>query len=199
MQTSTKHKSGEAPRKPRRERHVPFCYEAIRSFDTLKETAGDEVALAGLAATLSLWTHAMMQINPASMARIYRAILDAWEDNRCELYGHDNFSDGRERVTRAFNARFIDRYHEVFNLPPSGSRELPGHKAERELLTRKMYAQLAIINAHVKDTDEGEPGTPAGCPPLNEPLPANVVDLNCWRGTHPRQIHNLLFAEQGDE
>lgn len=173
----------------RRARHTAHVYEVVRNLDTLKATPANAAQIAALADALALWAHTMIGINPAAASRLYRALCDAWQDNRKELYGVDNMSDPRERHTVEFHSLTLDCYRELMGEPPSVLKHQP--------LIDARAALLALMAQQAQGIIERTNGTQAEAIDTNEPTQTgNVVDLQCWRESRPRPIRRTLFTAQ---
>jgi len=151
-------------RSKKRERHTPNVYENIRALETVRETDGNRESLQSLCDAVALWARYLMEINPTSAARFYRACVDAWEDSRAEVYGRGNPNDARERQTAAFNGAFIERYRAVFSIadpcPATTTAQAEREAKERAALLFRMQSQLAQMagradaSVAVPDADE---------------------------------------------
>jgi len=134
-------------RSRKRERHLPNVYENIHALETVRETDGNRESLQSLCDAVALWARYLMEINPTSAARFYRACVDAWKDNRAEGYGCGNPDDARDRQTVAFNGAFLERYRDVFSVadpyPARTTAQTEREAKERAALLFRMQSQLA--------------------------------------------------------
>lgn len=71
-----------ASKRTRAPKRMSFTDEVIRDLSTVKETDDNRNDLTALCDNLALWARYMMELNPAAAAPFYRAVIDAWEDNR---------------------------------------------------------------------------------------------------------------------
>lgn len=186
-----------APRKLRRTRHVPSVYESIRTLETLNPTSAHPGALALLCDVLALWARHMMALNPNAAAHVYRALCDAWGENRRELYDELDMDDPRDRATVAYHGAFRARLGELLGKKPD--RIYPGDRRESEKLLgtiqRDLVAMCQRAVAAAAPNGEAAREMPDESP---DELPAgDVVDLSCWAQSHPRPVRNLLFQEKG--
>jgi hypothetical protein len=99
----------------RRPRHSRHFYQVLRDLETLQETPGNCAQLAIMSDVLTAW--AMLEENPSTAApRLYRAVCDAWEDNRLEL-GPDWISNSSERLAVSYHTAFLLKHGQLCARP----------------------------------------------------------------------------------
>lgn len=102
---STKTKDEPRETKPRRPRHTRHFYETANYLDTIGATAEQTMLCADV---LAVWTRFMLAANPTAAGHVYRALYEAWGENRAEVDG-----DERDNITVLFHGAFLDRLREV--------------------------------------------------------------------------------------
>jgi hypothetical protein len=157
-----------AARPVRQRRLMPTAYERIRALETLKVNEGNAAQVELLADVLALWTRYMLEVNPSTAApRIYRALMDAWKDNRGELYDPDDDNDQRDRRTVNFNVAFHSRFAELSGEPTPTFAAWEGNVTRAAELAREMISELNGMRERVYQaaTVQGKAGdAPRGKP-----------------------------------
>jgi len=127
---------------PRRLPHTPFTMQTIRELGALRKTPENGDVVTGLADVLALWTHYMIEANPAVAASIYRVLCDAWRDNRNGDQCPDMDSD-RDRETVELHVLFLNMYFAVTDQAVR-ERTYPSEIAGHAAVMR--YARALLAN-----------------------------------------------------
>jgi hypothetical protein len=170
-------RKGTATKPARKRRLMPSAYEKIRALETLKETEGNAEQVALLGDVLALWTRFMLEVDPSTAApRIYRALMDAWHENR-ELHG-DDMDAPHDRGASNFHGAFLARFGDLMGEKPA----LPHWEGKRRHSVEAAFDMIATLNemrerVHKATALQGESDSAPLAPGFGESPPAKVKEL----------------------